>query len=202
MSFKISFRQLCSWEKERWGYHGNDRDALDNRYGQKFINDHRSTWGEERGRPAFIHSDPELFYTESWHECIAIIQRKYISETMEPEITEKVVRFPPRGSKINETKKLFEIYVPTILNSGKPIRTRQHREWDSRVRRITGGLTIYKPVVGQWIDADNVLYKERMIPVRIVATDAEMNKIALMTKAFYEQIAVLYYTLSNEVNFV
>jgi hypothetical protein len=100
-------------------------------------------------------------------------------------------------------KSLFEIYVPTQKNCGKPIRTRQHREWDSRVRRITGGLTIYKPVVGQWIDRPaDVLYKERMIPVRIVATDDEMKKIAFMTKAFYEQLAVLYYKLSNEVHFV
>lgn len=100
-------------------------------------------------------------------------------------------------------KCLYEIYVPTVLNSGKPIRTRQHREWDNRVRRITGGLTVYKPVMGQWIDqSDNTLYKERMIPVRIVATPDEMSKIAGMTKLFYEQIKVLYYKLSNEVFFV
>jgi hypothetical protein len=99
-------------------------------------------------------------------------------------------------------KKLFEIYVPTQKNCGKPIRTRQHREWDRRVRKITGGLTIYKPVIGQWVDVDSTLYKERMIPVRVVATDEEILKIAKMTKAFYEQIAVLYYTLSNEVHFI
>lgn len=101
------------------------------------------------------------------------------------------------------TKCLWEIYVPTIKNDGKPIRTRQHREWDSRVRRITGGLTVYKPVVGQWIDqSDNQLYKERMIPVRIVATREEMMKIGKLTKDFYEQIAVLFYKLSEEVHFV
>jgi hypothetical protein len=100
-------------------------------------------------------------------------------------------------------KSLFEIYVPTVLNSGRPIRTRQHREWDNRVCRITGGLTVYKPVIGQWIDqSDNQLYKERMIPVRILATDEEMKVIAKMTKTFYAQIKVLYYKISNEVFFV
>lgn len=103
---------------------------------------------------------------------------------------------------MENAKKLYEIYVPTQKNCGKPIRTRQHREWDSRVRKITGGLTIYKPVIGQWVDVDATLYKERMIPVRIVATEAEMKKIGLMTKAFYEQIAVLYYALSSEVHYV
>ncbi len=99
-------------------------------------------------------------------------------------------------------KKLFEIYVPTQRNDGRPIKTRHHREWDRRVRKLTGGLTIYKPVIGQWIDADEILYKERMIPVRIVATDKEMKKIGEMTKKFYDQLAVLYYTLSQEVHYV
>ena len=100
-------------------------------------------------------------------------------------------------------KNLYEIYVPTVLNSGKPIRTRQHREWDNRVRRITGGLTVYKPVIGQWVDnSDNTLYKERMIPVRIVATKEEIHKVAVMTKSFYEQVAVLYYKISDEVVYV
>jgi hypothetical protein len=100
------------------------------------------------------------------------------------------------------SKHLFEIYVPTQKNCGKPIRTRQHREWDRRVRKITGGLTVYKPVKGQWVDkSDDRLYAERMIPVRVVATDQEMRCIADLTKKFYEQITVLYYKLSSEVHF-
>jgi hypothetical protein len=101
------------------------------------------------------------------------------------------------------SKSLFEIYVPTVKNNGKPIRTRHHREWDRRIRLITGGLTVYKPVKGQWVNTaeDGKLYEERMIPVRIVATDAEMKRVAELTKTFYEQIAVLYYKLSNEVHF-
>lgn len=101
------------------------------------------------------------------------------------------------------TKCMWEIYVPTIKNDGKPIRTRQHREWDKRVRKITGGLTIYKPVIGQWIDvSDGKLYSERNIPVRVVATPKEMKQIGLLTKKFYEQIAILYYKISEEVHFV
>jgi hypothetical protein len=100
-------------------------------------------------------------------------------------------------------KNLYEIYVPTQKNCGKPIKTRQHREWDRRVRRVSGGLTIFKPVIGQWVDtSDDKLYKERMIPVRIIATPEEMKVIGTMTKIFYEQITVLYYRLSNEVHFV
>lgn len=43
---------------------------------------------------------------------------------------------------------LYEILVPCQTNQGKPIRTRQHREWDRRVRLITGGLTILPPAKG------------------------------------------------------
>lgn len=98
-----------------------------------------------------------------------------------------------------ETKSMWEILVPTQLNCGKPIRTRQHREWDSRVRRISGGLTVLSPAKGQWISNDGDLYKERMIPVRIVCSREEIEKIIDITMAFYDQLAVLAYKVSDEV---
>ena len=57
--------------------------------------------------------------------------------------------------------------VPTMSNDKKPFRTRYHRVWDEKVRKISGGLTIMKPAVGQWLSNDDELFKERMIPVRI-----------------------------------
>ena len=94
--------------------------------------------------------------------------------------------------------KLYEILVPCQTNTGKPIRTRQHKEWDSRVRRITAGLTILSPSKGQWIH-EGKLFAERMIPVRIMCTDKEMDKIVDMTAKFYGQLAVMYYVISDEV---
>ena len=95
--------------------------------------------------------------------------------------------------------KLFEILVPCQTNSGTPIRTRQHREWDNRVRRITGGLTVLSPTKGQWESPSGELFCDRMIPVRIAGTDEEMVKIADMTAAFYKQQAIMYYCVSSEV---
>ena len=94
---------------------------------------------------------------------------------------------------------MWEILVPTQTNDGKPIRTRQHREWDSRVRRISGGLTILPPAKGQWVAPDGVLFTERMIPVRILCTKNEIYKIVDMTMDFYSQLAVLAYKVSDEV---
>lgn len=85
--------------------------------------------------------------------------------------------------------RLFEILVPTIRNSGKPIRTRMHREWDRRVRFITGGLTVLAPAKGQWVAGCGTLFNERMIPVRVID----------LTIQFYDQLAVMYYELSNNV---
>lgn len=94
---------------------------------------------------------------------------------------------------------LWEILVPTIRNNGKPIRTRCHRVWDAKVRDISGGLTILPPAKGQWVNPHGLLFEERMIPVRVLATQAEMEKIIEFTLKFYEQEAVLAYMISNNV---
>ena len=94
---------------------------------------------------------------------------------------------------------LWEILVPTITNAGKPVRTRHHKVWDTRVRRITGGLTIQPVAKGQWVSPEGKLFVERMIPVRIVATRAQIEKVIDITLQHYDQIAVLCYKISDEV---
>ena len=96
-------------------------------------------------------------------------------------------------------QKLWEILVPTIRPDGRPIRVRFHRVWDEKVRTISGGLTILQPAKGQWISPDGKLFKERMIPVRILATGEQIRRIIDMTLKYYEQEAVLCYVVSSEV---
>lgn len=97
---------------------------------------------------------------------------------------------------------LWEILVPTIRNDGRPIRTRFHRVWDEKIREISGGLTILNVTKGQWMNPDNKLFIERMIPVRILATEEEMNKIINMTMSYYDQEAILAYEVSRNVKLV
>ncbi|TPL66992.1 hypothetical protein FJ949_09480 [Mesorhizobium sp. B2-4-1] len=95
-------------------------------------------------------------------------------------------------------KCLWQILVPCNYNDGKPVRTRHHREWDRRVRSITGGLTILPPGKGQWVDpATAVLYQDRVIPVQIIATAEEMERIADITNQHYRQLAVMYFKMSE-----
>lgn len=98
---------------------------------------------------------------------------------------------------------LWEIFVPTISNEGKPFRTRHHKVWDQRVRTIAGGLTIYKPSKGQWIDTNtDTLYEERMIPVRIACNEDQIRKIMELTAKHYNQIDVMAYKISDTVLFL
>ncbi len=95
--------------------------------------------------------------------------------------------------------KFYEILVPTISNEGKPYKTRYHRVWDSKVREITGGLTIIPPIRGQWVSAQGELFKERMIPVRIACSKEQIEQIADITAKHYDQKAIMYYLISDEV---
>ncbi len=103
---------------------------------------------------------------------------------------------------MSSTKGRWEILVPTErrLAPGKYYTTRYHRVWDDKVRAITGGLTVMAPARGQWIHpATGVLFKERMIPVRVIATREEIEKVVELTLKYYDQLAVLCYKISDEV---
>lgn len=93
----------------------------------------------------------------------------------------------------------YEILVPTQTNDGKPIRVRFHRVWDDKVREITGGLTIIPPIKGVWVSGEGEIFKERMIPVRIACSREQIEKIADITAKYYNQKAVMFYLISNDV---
>lgn len=97
---------------------------------------------------------------------------------------------------------MWEILVPTERRQqpGKYYTTRYHRVWDAKVRTITGGLTIMTPAQGQWTNPNTgELFNERMIPVRIIATREQINKVIDLTLDYYDQIAILCYKISDEV---
>lgn len=94
---------------------------------------------------------------------------------------------------------LWEILVPTVSNEGKPYRTRYHRVWDAKVRLLTGGLTVLKPAVGQWVSPDGELFRERMIPVRIACSRDQIEQIIDLTIKYYDQLAVMAVKISEEV---
>lgn len=94
-------------------------------------------------------------------------------------------------------KKLIEILVP-VTNHGVRIKKKHHRKWDAKISRIAGGLTLFKPKKGRWLSGSK-LFKEKMIPVRIAATNKEIKKIVKFTAKHYKQKAVMYHLVSKHV---
>jgi len=96
---------------------------------------------------------------------------------------------------------LWEVLVPAIDSTGKEIDINKHREWDSKVREISRGLTIMSTSKGQWISPKGMLFVEPMIPVRFLATDEEeVEKIVKITQEHYsDQFSIMFYKISNEV---
>lgn len=101
-----------------------------------------------------------------------------------------------------DSKQLWEILVPTMFEDNKNhVSTKHHKNWDSYVRSISGGLTILKPAKGQWV-YNGELYHDRVIPVRIACSEKEILQIAEFTKSHYRQLAVMVYLVSEKVIFV
>ena len=97
--------------------------------------------------------------------------------------------------------KLWEVLVPTMKNE-KPVRIRYHRVWDAKVREIAGGLSLFKPVTGQWKNPDTEeLCVERMIPVRIACTRTQIETILDYTIKHYDQHTCMAYLVSQEIIF-
>lgn len=92
---------------------------------------------------------------------------------------------------------LWEILVPASIH-GRKVKRSHHKTWDANVRNIASGLTILKPVKGQWLD-DGEVMAEKVIPVRIVCSINQITQIAEMTAKHYQQKAVMFYKLSRDV---
>jgi hypothetical protein len=95
---------------------------------------------------------------------------------------------------------LWELLVPTQRNDGRPIHLRFHRVWDEKVKAISGGLTILHPTIGYWVNEDTT-QKERMIPVRVICSREDFNRILLLTRKYYDQKVITWYKLSSEAGF-
>lgn len=103
--------------------------------------------------------------------------------------------------KTHEKTFLWQILVPTVRKNGKPYRTRFHRIFDTKVRSLSGGLTIIQPTKGQWVSPTGQVLAERMIPVQFVATRVQMEEVVSFTLKYYEQDCVMCIKISDEVIF-
>jgi len=99
----------------------------------------------------------------------------------------------------NFKKRLWEVLVPKTSNAGQEYPLDYHQQWDSQIRTITGGLTIFKKTRGQWISPEGELFNEEMIPVRIFCSKQSLDRILTFTLDHYDQKAVMAYEVSERV---
>ena len=109
---------------------------------------------------------------------------------------------------------LWEILVPTQWNDGTPIKLKHHKQWDEKVKAITGGLTILTPAKGQWVAPTGTNFDERMIPVRFAVEQdwltftttssvtppqppRKVKEIMRITCKHYDQLAVMCYRVAD-----
>lgn len=93
---------------------------------------------------------------------------------------------------------LYEILVPKCDNDGNEFSVGYHNVWDDYVKTLSNGLTVMRSVKGTWIN-EGKTYEERMIPVRIICSRADIENILGFTLGYYNQIKVLAYKISEEV---
>lgn len=96
---------------------------------------------------------------------------------------------------------LWEILLPTFNRYGLEITMVHHKAWDRKILEISNGLTLMHEKRGRWLSS-NTTIEEKMVAVHIAATRNQMRSIAKLTKEHYEQDAVMYYKISDEVYFV
>lgn len=97
----------------------------------------------------------------------------------------------------NKTK-LWEILVPAS-SPEKRFSLAHHKQWDEYVKSLAGGLTILKAAKGEWISPSGQLFKDKVIPVRIMCEKRHIKMIIDFTIKHYDQEAVLAYKISNKV---
>lgn len=92
----------------------------------------------------------------------------------------------------------WEILVPAS-SKDKEFTYEHHKKWDEYVKSLAGGLTVMKTAKGEWISKDGKLFVDRMIPVKIKCSYADINKIIDFTMEHYDQEAVLAYRISSHI---
>jgi len=94
--------------------------------------------------------------------------------------------------------KVWCILVPTLMGD-RHVSTKHHKEWDKYVRKITGGLTIFAPGKGQWVNDEDRLIEEKIIPVHVACNERQLEKIVKFSIKHYRQDALMYYKVTDEV---
>ena len=95
---------------------------------------------------------------------------------------------------------LWEILIPQADNDGSQWSVAWHQQWDAKVSKLAGGISIFHSIKGIWLNPKSVRrFDDYMIPVRIACDRKTMDEIVDITMSHYAQDAVMAYVISTEV---
>lgn len=94
---------------------------------------------------------------------------------------------------------VWKILVPYYENA-KKITMEKHHEWDEEVIKISNGLTVLGVNQGKWVSKCGKNFNEKMIAVEIACSKHDIETIAQFTLTHYNQKAVYFYKISEEVH--
>mgnify|MGYP003395241913 CR=1 FL=1 len=97
-------------------------------------------------------------------------------------------------------KNLYEILIPVADNDGKTFSNAHVTKFWDLIIATANGLTVMPNVKGFWVDGGRTFTDENT-PLRVVATKDEIRFIAHQAKSHFNQLAILYYKISDDVVF-
>jgi hypothetical protein len=95
---------------------------------------------------------------------------------------------------------LWAVMVPVTQPNGERFPEEYHREWDRKVIEISKGMTLFQTAKGTWVSPEGEVFKEPMIPVMMICTKEQVDKIVDFTGMYYNQKAVMYFRVSDFVD--
>ena len=103
------------------------------------------------------------------------------------------------GGDAKEPKSMWRIMVPEADNKGRNFTPEYHKAWEDAVLAVSGGWTTHATARGAWtVPEDSSVQVEKMRPVDILCTKAQIDSVAAMTVRHYEQKEVLVWKVADE----
>ena len=90
------------------------------------------------------------------------------------------------------------VLVPLNNNDGEVFPIEKHHEWDKFIADNCGGLTLLPSLVGKF-GVDKDIIEDKVKPVMVACTRAQIIGVLDYTRRFYDQKGVLAYKISDDV---
>lgn len=97
-------------------------------------------------------------------------------------------------------KNLYEILIPIADNAGFVFSDSHRKLFFDMLIGETSGLSILPNLQGFWEEKGKI-YEDINTPLRVICTGEDIKRFANTAKEHFDQLAILYYQISDNVVF-